>query len=251
MAPDRESPQERSGNARAQFTTTHWSVVLAARRGTSSEAPAALEQLCQTYWYPLYAYVRRWGYGEPDAEDLTQGFLAHLLAQPFLEGVAREKGKFRSFLLASLQNFLADQKDRATALKRGAGQRCISLDGDEAAARYAREPIDTLSPDKLFERRWAMVLLERAQDRLQAEYRAADKAQLYETLRQFNTGGSSELTYSEGAAQLGIPENTLKSLVHRLRRRYRQLLREEIAQTVSTRAEVDEEIRHLLQVTSG
>jgi len=223
---------------------------MAAGGVSSAEASAALERLCRTYWYPLYAYVRRRGYSQHDAEDLTQGFLAHLLAHSFLEGVGRTKGKFRSFLLASLQNFMADQRDRAGALKRGAGQSLISLNLEEAAARYEGEPVDNLSPDKLFDRGWAMALLARAQARLKDEYMTEGKPELYEALRQFNATGPGEVTYGEVAAQLAMPENTLKSLVHRSRRRYRQLLREEIAQTVSTLAEVDEEIRYLLQVAS-
>jgi len=249
------SPGEPQGphpeNARRQFTTTHWSVVLAAGRVSSPEASAALERLCQTYWYPLYAYVRRRGYRQHDAEDLTQGFLAHLLAHSFLGRVAPEKGKFRSFLLASLQHFISDQIDRVGALKRGGGQSSISLNLEDAATRYDGEPVDNLSPDKLFDRRWAMALLARAQARLQEEYIAEGKLELYQAVRQFNAAGPSEATYSDVAAQLGMPENTLKSLVHRSRRRYRQLLREEIGQTVSTLAEVDEEIRYLLQVASA
>jgi RNA polymerase sigma-70 factor (ECF subfamily) len=182
---------------------------------------------------------------------MVQGFLAHLLARPFLRGIACEKGKFRSFLLASLQNFLADQRDRAGALKRGAGQPMVSFDSEEAAALYASEPANTLSPDKLLDRRWAMTLLERTQSRLRCEYAAAGKGELYEKLRQFNIAGEGSPAYREVASQLGILENTLKSLVHRMRQRYRELLREEVAQTVSTTAEVDDEIRYLLQAASS
>src|SRR5262249_1189052 len=154
------------GSAPAQFTTTHWSVVLAAGSGTSPEAQAALGQLCQTYWYAIYAFVRRRGYDAHNAEDLVQGFFANLLPRPFLQGVAEENGKFRSFLLASLRNFLSDQYDKSTALKRGAGQPIVSFDSDEAAALYAAEPATELTPDKLLERRWVMTLLERAQSLL-------------------------------------------------------------------------------------
>jgi RNA polymerase sigma factor (sigma-70 family) len=238
-------------HSHAVFATTRWSVVLAAQQDPSSSVRAALEQLCEIYWYPLYAFIRRRGLSQHDAEDATQGFLAHLLTHSFLEGVAPEKGKFRSFLLASLKNYLSDQRDRATTLKRGAGQPLISLDLEDAAERYAIEPVDNLSPDKLYDRRWAMALLEEARSRLEAEYKAAGKPELYKVLRQFNTGGSSELTYSEVAGQLNVPANTLKSLVHRLRQRYRQLLREEVGQTVSTAAEIDEEIRYLLQAASA
>jgi RNA polymerase sigma factor (sigma-70 family) len=237
-------------HAREVFATTRWTVVLAAQQDSSSSVRAALEQLCEVYWYPLYAYVRRRGYSQHDAEDLTQGFLAHLLAHSFLERVGREKGKFRSFLLASLKNYLADEHDRASSLKRGAGQTFISLDLEHAAERYAAESVESLSPDKLFDRGWAMQLLERARSRLEGEYLSAGKPELYKALRQFNAVDSKALSYADVAAQLNIPENTLKSLVHRSRQRYRQLLREEIAQTVSTVAEVDEEIRYLIQAAS-
>jgi DNA-directed RNA polymerase specialized sigma24 family protein len=244
-------PMYASSNLNAQFTTTHWSVVLAAGSGSSPEAQAALGRLCQSYWYPIYAFVRRQGFNAHDSEDVVQGFLAHLLARPFLRGVACENGKFRSFLLASLRNFMADQRDKSSALKRGAGQPVISFDSEEAASLYASEPVNTLSPDKLLERRWAMTLLERAQARLKDEYAVAGKQQLFEKLRQFNATSEAAPLYRELATELDMPENTLKSLIHRMRQRYRQLLREEVAQTVSTAAEVDDEIRYLLQVASS
>jgi RNA polymerase sigma factor (sigma-70 family) len=246
---DRDRGSSFQGNG--IFNTTHWSVVLTARESEGAAAHAALEQLCQTYWYPLYAYVRRRGFNPQDAEDLTQGFLAHLLGQSFLATVTPAKGKFRSFLLAALQNYLADQRDRAMALKRGGGQTVISLDLEHASERYASEPLDQLSPDKVFDRNWAMALLERARAQLEEEYRRAGKDHFYRVLRQFNFDGPGAPTYSETAAQLDMSENTLKSLVHRFRQRYRQLLRDEIAQTVSSAAEVDDEIRYLLNAASA
>ena len=227
------------------FATTHWSVVLAASDLDSPQADAALGQLCRTYWYPLYAFVRRSGHREHDAQDLTQGFFADLLRRNFLESVSPARGKFRSFLLASLKNFLADERDRASALKRGGGREIFSID-DDAEERYAAEPATDLTPDKIFERRWATTLLDRALARLRSEYAAAGKTGFYEHLQTLNSAGPGSPTYAEVAAQLGRPENTVKSAVHRLRKRYRELLREEIARTVASPAEIDEEIRSLL-----
>jgi RNA polymerase sigma factor (sigma-70 family) len=238
-----------SAAQQAQFHTTHWSVVLRAKGGKSSEAGVALEILCQTYWYPLYAFVRRRGHTEHDAEDVVQGFLAHLLKRSFLEGVAREKGRFRSFLLSSLENYMADERDKQRAKKRG-GRQVVCLDDQEPALRYALESVDALAPDKLFERAWAFTLLKQAQRRIEAEYVAEGKEALYEQLRDFNSFSGGSPTYGKVANALGLPLNTLKSLVHRMRQRYRQLLREEIAKTVSTAAEVDDEIRHLLRIFS-
>jgi RNA polymerase sigma factor (sigma-70 family) len=239
-------------DAYAVFATTRWSVVLAAQGGTSleDEARAALEQLCRTYWRPLYAFIRRRGFSQHDAEDLTQGFLAHLLAQSFLAGVAPQKGKFRSFLLASLKNYLADQRDRASAVKRGANFSFVSLNLEQGTEPYLESSLENLTADMVFDRGWAMSLLEQARSRLETEYVAAHKRELYETLRRFNAMGNGEQSYAEVAGQLNLPENTLKSLVRRFRLRYRQLLREEVAQTVSSAAEVDDEIRYLLQAAS-
>ena len=233
------------------FATTHWSVVLAAGQSATPQSAEALETLCRTYWYPLYAFIRRRGNGVHDAQDLTQAFFAFILQRDALKTVSPQKGKFRSFLLASLQHFLADERDRASALKRGGGQLILSLDSVEAETRYALEPVDTLTPEKIFERRWAMALLDQAAGRLEAEYVKAGKGELYQQLKQFNSIEQTAKSYGEVAAELGLPENSLKSLVHRLRQRYRELLREEIAQTVASPGEVDEEIGHLLAVTSN
>ncbi len=228
------------------FATTHWSVVLTAGHKDSPQAAAALEQLCHAYWYPLYAYVRRRGYSPEDAQDGTQSFFARLLEGDILPRASSERGRFRSFLLKALQNFLADAHDRATALKRGAGQPVIALDALNGEARYALEPADQLSPDTLFERRWATTVLEGAWTRLAAEYEKDGKMGLFGELRRFNSERAP--SYAEAAATLGLPENTVKSLVHRMRQRYRVLLRAEIARTVDDPAEIDEEIRYLLRV---
>jgi RNA polymerase sigma factor (sigma-70 family) len=230
------------------FATTHWSVVLAARQGDCLQAGPALEKLCRTYWYPLYAYVRRRGYGVEDAQDGTQSFFTRLLERDVLARASPDRGRFRSFLLTTLKNFLADERDRAGAQKRGAGQPLVSLEALDGEVRYALEPADEMSPDKLFERRWATTVLEQAWASLEAEYVAEGKADLFRELRRFNSAQESAPGYAEVAGKLGLPENTVKSLVLRMRRRYRALLRSEIGHTVSDPSEIDEEIRYLLRV---
>ena len=230
------------------FATTHWSVVLAAGEPNSTQAAQALEKLCRTYWYPIYAYLRRRGCGEPDAQDLTQGFFAQLLERRSIQAVEREKGKFRSFLLASLNYYVADERDRANAQKRGGGREALSLDVQEAEQRYRLEPADERSPEKIFELRWAMTLLDQVLTRLAAEFSAAGKPELFNRLKPYLVEGSGEKTYAETARERGMTEEALKKAVQRMRRRYHQLFREEIAQTVASPAEVDEELRHLCAV---
>jgi RNA polymerase sigma factor (sigma-70 family) len=210
----------------------------------------ALAQLCQSYWYPLYAYARRRGNAAADAEDLTQGFFARLLELNSLADVRREKGKFRSFLLASFNHYLSDAWDRARAQKRGHG-RIISLDASLAEERFAREPADALTPEKLFERKWAMTLLESVVLKLQGEYESADKGALFTALKFGIAGEQREVSYAELSSQLGLSAPALRVTIHRLRRRYRQLLRDEIARTVASEAEVDGEIRHLFAALAG
>lgn len=229
------------------FATTHWSVVLAAANQETPEAAAALERLCRTYWYPLYAYVRRQGYGPADAQDLTQEFFARLLAHKSLGGVAPEKGKFRSFLLVALRHFVSDQRDRASAAKRGGGKEILSLDAEEAEGRYRLEPIERLDAEKIYERRWAMTLLGQAWTRLREESAAHGKLPQFERLAEF-VAGEAEVTCVAAASELGLSESAMRSAVHRLRERYRALIREEIAFTVSTPGEVDEELRYLITV---
>ena len=211
----------------------------------------ALDKLCHAYWYPLYAYVRRRGYSEPDAQDLTQGFFAHLFEHQSLSRVAREKGRFRSFLLASLNYFLANQRDFANAQKRGGGREVFSLDTQAAEERYRLEPADERSPDKLFERRWALTLLDQVLARLAQEFSDAGKIDLFNRLQPFLVEGAGEETFSDAARGSGMTGEALKKAAQRMRRRYHQLFREEIAQTVASPAEVDEELRHLCQVLSG
>jgi RNA polymerase sigma-70 factor (ECF subfamily) len=234
-----------------QFNTTLWSVVLTAGKKDIPQAADALEKLCLTYWYPLYAYVRRRGYGQEDAQDLTQGFFARLLEKNYPAQADRAKGKFRSFLLLTLNHFLSDERERAAAGKRGGGQHVISLDDQDPEERYRLEIADDrLSPAKLFERRWAQTILEQALDRLRAEFSQQDKSETYGVLKAFEPGEQQTLTYQQAAVQLGITESAVKSMIHRLRKRHRELVREQIANTVSTEAEVDEELRHLMAVIS-
>lgn len=228
------------------FATTRWSVVLAARRETSPEAAAALETLCRSYWYPLYAYVRRSGHAPHDAQDLTQEFFARLLAGEWLRSAAQERGRFRTFLLVALQRFLAKEWHRATARKRGGGVAPLALDAADAEQRYAGEPV--LAPDEVFERRWAMTLLEQALERLCAEFAAAGKEREFELLQDWLTAGRGEIPYAELAVRLDASEGASRVAVHRMRKRFREIFRENIAQTVAEPGAVDDEIRHLAAV---
>jgi DNA-directed RNA polymerase specialized sigma24 family protein len=239
-----------SANARV-FATTHWSVVLTAGGNDSPACREALENLCRIYWYPLYAYLRRRGYTEHDAQDLTQGFFAHLLKRDSLQRVAREKGRFRSFLLASLNYFLADERDRASAQKRGGGREVLSLDARQAEERYRLEPVDERSPEKIFERRWAMTLLDQVLARLTQEFFNAGNRELFDRLQPFLIEGSGAKTFAQAAREAGMTEEAMKKAAQRMRRRYHQIFRDEIAQTVATPGEVEEELRHLCAVLSS
>ncbi|MBI5386538.1 MAG: sigma-70 family RNA polymerase sigma factor [Verrucomicrobia bacterium] len=230
---------------RAEFPTTHWSVIVQAGQHSTAEATAALEQLCRTYWYPLYAYVRRRGYGPEEAEDLTQEFFARLLQKEFLAGVAPDKGKFRSFLLASLNHFLANEWARAQTAKRGGGREWVSLDDTEYEHRYALEPASETTPEKLFERQWALTLLDQALQRLRQESVAAGKAAQFDRLKGFLSSEGSEPSYAGLAAEWQMTPNAVAAAVYRLRQRYRECVREEIAQTVAGPEELEEELRHL------
>lgn len=228
-----------------RFATTHWSVVRAAGRPGSVHYRQALETLCRTYWFPLYAYLRRQGYDRESAEEHTQAFFARLLEKHSVRLADPKRGKFRSFLLMSLKNFLADERDRERAKKRGGGRRVFSLDFENAEGRYALEPADRLSPQKVFERSWALTVLERTMARLQVEADTEKKRKMFDDLKVYLTAKESSLPYCDAAKDLGMSEGAIRVAVHRLRRRYRELLRDEIAQTVSTEEEIDQEIRDL------
>ena len=220
--------------------------------GTDSpQAHEALETLCRNYWYPLYAFVRRQGHSPHDAQDLTQAFFARLLEKNYLADVQREKGRFRSFLLASLKHFLANEWDRERALKRGGGRKLIALDEDSAESRYKLEPKDDLSADKIYERRWALTLLDQVLSKLRREFEIDGKLDHFEILKPYLSAGRTSVSYAQAADKLGMNEGAIKVAVHRLRKRYRELLRAEIAQTVATASEVDAEIRYLFAALSG
>ncbi len=242
---------ESNAPPRAQFLTTHWSVVLSAAGPNSPRAAEALEKLCRTYWYPLYACIRRQGFGPSDAEDLTQSFFARLLQERFVASADPEKGRFRSFLLTRLKHFLGDEWDRLKAQKRGGGKRVIPLESGTAETRYQLEPADPCSPDKLFEYRWAVTLLERVFDRLRQEYEKDNQAPLFEEIKGALVQARAAVPYAEASTRLGFSEGALRVAVHRLRQRYRKLLRAEIAETVSGPEEVEEELRYLLRVLAG
>jgi RNA polymerase sigma-70 factor (ECF subfamily) len=229
------------------FVTTHWSVVLAAQ-AQSPAAAEALEKLCRTYWWPLYGFVRRSGYGPEEAQDLTQGFFELLLERRDFNAVRREKGKLRSYLLVSLKNFLAKARRREMAVKRGEGRPLVSLDELVARERADLEPTDALSADKIYERRWALTLLEQVLARLQEEYRAAGNAALFEQLKELLADEPGHSSQASIAAGLGMTENAVKQAFHRLRQRYRELLREEIAHTVAIPGDIEDELRHFISV---
>jgi RNA polymerase sigma-70 factor (ECF subfamily) len=234
----------------ATFATTHWSVVLAAREEDTPLAAEALETLCRAYWYPLYAFVRRQGRNPEDAQDLTQGFFAHLLRKDFLSGVGPEKGRFRSFLLACLKHFLADEWEKARTAKRGGN--CIEMRLDFAGAeeRYQLEACVEADPESLYERRWAIDVLDQVLNRLQREAVASGRETVFEQLQGCLLGERPTETYAQLGARLDMSETAVKVSVHRLRRRYRELLHEEIAHTVTHPEEIDEEMRYLFEVVS-
>jgi len=246
-----DGPPEDVGARAGLFATTHWSVVLAAGEGSTVASAQALERLCRTYWYPLYAFVRRQGHEACEAEDLTQEFFARLLAKEYFGRADPALGRFRNFLLACLKHFLSEQRRHARRLKRGGGQTLISWDSQTAEERYQSEPADPITPEKVYDRRWALTLLEKALARLGDELSAAGKQAVFAQLKDYLWGQGSGEGYAEVAGRLGLSEGALKVTVHRLRRRYRELLREEVADTVATGQDIDEELRYLIGVIRG
>jgi RNA polymerase sigma factor (sigma-70 family) len=231
----------------AQFTSTHWSVVVEAQ-GESPAAQEALEKLCVIYWRPIYAFVQRQGIGPEEAKDMTQGFFADLLEHKSLTAVRREKGRFRSYLLGALKYFLADERRRATAIKRGKGQRLIRLEELSPDERAEIEPTDPLTAEQIYERRWAATVLERVLGLLKNEYVAAGNARLFESLKQLLPDEPGAPTQTEVAAQLDMSANAVRQAFYRFRQRYQLLLREEIAHTVATPGDIEDELRHLIAV---
>lgn len=233
------------GGAR-EFCTTHWSLVLQARQDDTVQAGPALAELCRIYWYPLYAYVRRLGRSAEDAQDLTQEFFSRLIEKRWLDRADRERGKFRTFLLTVFKRFMAGEWDRERAIKRGGGEVLISLDGVEGEERYRLEPADVLTPEAIYDRRWALTVIDGALGKLESEQRVAGQIDRFEAVKGCLLGEPSDTTLAESGLRLGLTEDAMKSMVRRLRERYRALLREEVARTVDSPASIDGELRSLL-----
>ena len=237
----------RRENGAAVFATTHWSVVLEAQGG-SPAAQDALEKLCRTYWRPVYSFIRRQGAGPEEAEDFTQGFFALLLERRDLGAVRKEKGRLRSYLLTSVKHFLASEQRRAMAIKRGKGQRLIPLERLRVDERIEMEPSDLVTAEMIYERRWALTVLENVLSRLKDEYQTAGNAALFDSLKQLLPDEPGSPSQADIAAQLGMTENAIRQAFYRFRQRYQSLLREEIAHTVATPGDIEDELRHLIAV---
>jgi RNA polymerase sigma factor (sigma-70 family) len=244
--PDEGFPAPRAG----RFATTRWSLILAAGHQSNAQSAEALASLCETYWYPVYAFVRRQGYPADAAADLTQEFFTRVLEKNYFRDADPARGRFRSFLCAAVRHFLSNERDRARTLKRGGPLPPISLDAEHAEGRYLLEPRDDLTPEKLFDRRWALLLLERALARLRAEHVAAGKSALFEALKGFLTGDNADVPYADVAKALGMSDGAVRVAVHRLRRQFRDALVDDIAETVSDPSDVDAEIEYLLKAVS-
>jgi len=241
------SPWPENSSAEA-FKTTQWSVILSAGAVSDSVSRRALERLCSAYWFPIFAYVRRQGRSPEDAQDLTQEFFARFLEHGYFARADRDRGRFRTFLLTSLKHFLNEDWKKSTRIKRGGVNALQPLSIDDAELRYAAGFRDTLSPDHLYERRWAEALLERVLHQLQCDYAATGRGEIYRQLQQFLWGRQAELSYADMGTRLGMNEGAVKVAVHRLRQRFRQLLHQEVAQTVEHGGEIEAELRYLLEV---
>jgi DNA-directed RNA polymerase specialized sigma24 family protein len=240
-----QPPLSSRGSASRKFATTHWSIVLSAGRDPSADAGAAMASLCETYWYPVYAFIRRRGGDADKAMDLTQGFFARLLEKRDLAGVDRARGRFRSWLMAAVKHYLSNERDYARADKRGGGHPPISIDAADAESRYSLEPSHELTPDRIFERRWALMLLEHVLSALRRECVDDGKGELFDALKECIGGRPGDSRYREVAAQFDMGEGAVRMAAHRLRRRYRELLRQHIAETVETPEQIEDEIGFL------
>jgi len=241
------SNESNDGAKRGQFPLTRWSVVVQAQADDAG-AEKALSELCETYWFPLYVYARRVGNSPADAEDLTQAFFAKLIEKGYIGQVDRERGKLRTFLLTSMKNFLSDEWDKTQALKRGGGHSFIAIDQVDAEQRYALEPRDEESPDRMFEKRWALTLLENIVNELREEFEASGKGEIFAALQSFLAWNSADESYKEAAEKVGISENAARVTVFRMRKRFGELMRRNIADTVATEAEVETELNYLMEV---
>jgi RNA polymerase sigma factor (sigma-70 family) len=246
-----DSDETPDGSRRSSFGTTHWSIVLTAKDRGGVQADRALADLCSAYWYPLYAFIRRRGHDPDGAADLTQAFFTRLLERDYLRSVDPTKGRFRAFLLAACKHFLANEHDRETARKRGGGRPVIAIDQRDAEGRYLAEPAHDLTPERLFERRWALTILDRSLEQLGGESRRAGKAGLYERLKSALTGAEGGPSYAGIGTALGMTEAAVKKAAQRLRQRYGEILRERIAATLADPGQVDDEIRTLFAVLSS
>jgi len=241
---------EPAEGASRQFHTTHWSAVLAAGEAGSAQAEAALSRLCQTYWIPVYAFIRKRGHSPEQAQDFTQEFFAGFLEKNYVAKASRERGRFRVFLMISVENFLHNQHDKALAQKRGGGQKLLSLDYQDAEERCRVEQVDETDPARIFEQQWAATLLQTVLNRLRDEFAAEGRAGLFEDLQAHLWGDAASIPYPQLAQKCGLTASNVKTIAHRFRQRYRELLREEIGQTVAKPGEVDDEIRHLMRIVS-
>lgn len=232
----------------AQFAATSWTVVMAAKQTGSPGAGEALEKLCETYWYPLYSYVRRKGNDPHKAQDLTQEFFFRLIRENYLGAVDRRRGKFRSFLLAAMNHFMSNQRDYERAAKRGGGQTVFSLDETDAEDRYLREPASTLSPEKIFERSWFLTLFDQALARLRTEQEAAGRGEVFEHLKQFVVDDAAAGDYNAAARKVGMTANAVAVTVHRWRERYKRLVHDEVVRTVADPSEIEEELHRFFKV---
>jgi len=232
------------------FATTRWSVVMLAGQAQSEESSSALEVLCRTYWYPLYAFVRRRGRDHDEAQDLTQAFFTRLLEKEHLTLADRQRGRFRTFLLTALKNFLVNEWEKGQAQRRGGNQRFVDWEATDAEGRFLNEPVDDSTPESVYERRWVATLLEHVLAQLRKEARASGRQPLFERLKEYFWGDSAEATYGAIAAEFNMSEIAVKGAAYRLRQRFRELLRAEIAHTVLNEEEIEDELRHLIQVMS-
>jgi len=243
-----DNSSESAARTGAQFASTHWSTVLAAGDSASPASHEALEKLCRAYWYPLYAFVRRKGHAPEEARDLTQAFFERFLAKHYLKDVVREKGRFRSFLLLACKRFLCDQFDRATAAKRGGGVSFIPLDALDAEAQFNEQALSSLSPEAVFDRGWAEAMVQGSLQRLRAEFEAAGNGSPFHEIKRYLSRPADRAAYSAAGERLGMSADAVAMAVMRLRRRYRALVRAEVANTVATPAEIDDEMRYLIQL---
>lgn len=245
------TPGESGHRSQARFAETRWTLVLSAQNDEAPEADRALETLCRNYWHPLYAFARRQGRSPHDAQDLTQGFFLRLLEKKALRRADPERGRFRNFLLVAFKRYMANEYERASAQKRGGGQPLFSVDLQDAEGHYAAEPVDNLSAERLYERRWACALLEATMLALQTEYAAKGQGRDFDVFKALLAEAKKDEGYEELGAKLGLSAGAARVAAHRLRRRFRELLRQEIAHTVASASEVDDELRHLLSVLGG